>query len=1022
MTFLNLAMLAGLAAVAVPILVHLLHRRRASRRKWGAMRFLLEALAARRRRIRLEEMILLALRCFLVALVVLAMARPFLPSRSVISWALVLPALLGAAVLVALATSLWATPRLRYALLVPALVLASLAGTLAAVEQSLQQRMWRRGAAQKDIALVLDASSSMWVETDGKTAFQRAVDEAKAVIAGASPADAFTVLLAGEVPEAKTPAPTHDREEILRVLDELEPVGGAMDVAAALGAAGDDLAAGSGTGRSILLITDGQRVGWSPADAQRWETLADRLVRLEQSPPEVVCRLLPGRKRYANLAVTDLRFDRRTIGTDRPVRVAVTIANHGEAPLTPDHLELMIDGQAGQRGLCQQIAPGSSQTVEFTHRFATPGRHAVSAVLASADDLDADDEATRMVDVIDSLPVLIVDGASPSRRHESAAVYMADALAPPPEPGESPLDEPGRVSDGPATDDATDVDANAPGSRVLVAPRVVRLDELDEAGDLERYRAVILANVPLLPDAFAERVREYVAAGGGLIVAAGKWCEPAFYNRWGRRGGAALMPAKLPADRVLRPDRPVGLASNTFSHPALGQLAEGHRAEGVAIRAYWPLRIDAEDGAVSVGGLLTTGEPWLLERAVGRGKVLLLPSAMGPVETNLPSSQSCFVYLMHELVYYLAAGEVGQANLRVGETMVLPVAGTGSGSAGRGRGLRGEYFAGENFRERVLVRVDPTLEFQWDQSPGADVPADGFSVRWTGRLEAPRSGRYTFHVLADDGVRLWIDGKKLLDEWTWAGHGHKATANLRGGRKHDIRIDYREVRGNARFELRWARKDRPTETIPTQALYPTPSGGRPAPSEQAAEALARHAEQGQGLEVVAPDGRRALAEVVRAEKGYRVVFPHTARSGTYRLRIPPEVASRLPQSHEPDGSLAFVVVPDPSEGRIEPLTDSALDTLGDRLARRGVRFRRASRPEELTAAVSGKVPGEEWWRYLVLVAVAGWLAETALTRWIALSRRKGTLETVRPSAEPADLRSLRTRARRVLAGEEAVNT
>ncbi len=1017
MTFLNLAMLAGLAAVAVPILVHLLHRRRANRRKWGAMRFLLEALAARRRRIRLEEMILLALRCFLVALVVLAMARPFLPSRSVISWALVLPALLGSAVLMALATSLWSTPKLRYALLVPALVLASAAGALAMVEQSLQQRMWQRGAAQKDIALVLDASSSMWVETEGKTAFQRAVDEARAVIAGASPADAFSVLLAGEVPEARTPAPTHDREEVLRVLDELEPVGGAMDVTAALGSAADNLAGGSGTGRSILLITDGQQIGWSPADAQRWDALADRLVRPGLAAPEVVCRLLPRREQYANLAVTDLRFDRRTIGTDRPVRIGVTVANQGRTPLTPDRLELAIDGRTQHTGLCRQIAPGSSETVEFTHRFTTPGRHAVSALLASADDLDADDEATRIVDVIDSLPVLIVDGASPSRRQDSAAVYMADALAPPPEPDEP---SPGAPASSPAGDASSEdaPDANAPTSAVLVAPRVVHLDQLDQAGDLERYSAVILANVPLLPEAFAQRVREYVGSGGGLVIAAGKWCEPDFYNPWGRSAGTALMPAELPSRRALRPERPVGLASNTFSHPALGELAKGHRAEGVAIRAYWPLDPDAEDPAVSVGGLLTSGEPWLLERTVGRGKVLLLPTAMDPIETNLPASQSCFVYLMHELVYYLAARDVGQANLRVGETMVLPIAGPGGRSAGRGRGLRGEYFADENLAKLALVRIDPTLEFQWGQSPGADVPADGFSVRWTGRVEAPRSGRYTFHVLADDGARLWIDGKKILDEWTWAGHGHKAAARLRGGRRHDVRIEYREVRGNARFELRWALPDAAPEPIPTALLYPTTSAGGSARSEQAAEALARLAEQGQGIEVVAPDGGRALADVVRAGGDYRVVFPHTARSGTYRLRVPVELAPRFPRSHEPDGSLGFVVVPDAGEGRIEPLTPAALDALGDRLARRGVAFRRAGRPEELTAAVSGEVPGEEWWRYLVLVAVAGWLAETALTRWIAISRRTGRLEGIRRSAEPTDLRSLRRHARRVLTGEE----
>ncbi|MBE3123447.1 MAG: BatA domain-containing protein, partial [Planctomycetes bacterium] len=84
MIFRNLIMLAGLAAVAIPILIHLLNRQRATLVDWGAMRFLMESLTSRSRRILIEEIILMALRCLVVALLVLAMARPFLPSRTTI--------------------------------------------------------------------------------------------------------------------------------------------------------------------------------------------------------------------------------------------------------------------------------------------------------------------------------------------------------------------------------------------------------------------------------------------------------------------------------------------------------------------------------------------------------------------------------------------------------------------------------------------------------------------------------------------------------------------------------------------------------------------------------------------------------------------------------------------------------------------------------------------------------------------------------------------------------------------------
>ena len=96
MIFLNTIMLAALAAVGIPILIHLLHRGRAKAVDWGAMQFVLASLASRSRRVMLEEIILLSIRGLLMVLIVLAAARPFLPSTSVVPWAVVLPAVLAA--------------------------------------------------------------------------------------------------------------------------------------------------------------------------------------------------------------------------------------------------------------------------------------------------------------------------------------------------------------------------------------------------------------------------------------------------------------------------------------------------------------------------------------------------------------------------------------------------------------------------------------------------------------------------------------------------------------------------------------------------------------------------------------------------------------------------------------------------------------------------------------------------------------------------------------------------------------
>jgi outer membrane protein OmpA-like peptidoglycan-associated protein len=107
-------------------------------------------------------------------------------------------------------------------------------------------------------------------------------------------------------------------------------------------------------------------------------------------------------------------------------------------------------------------------------------------------------------------------------------------------------------------------------------------------------------------------------------------------------------------------------------------------------------------------------------------------------------------------------------------------------------GLIGEYFNGPNFERKVLTRIDPAVDFDWNgQYPGPGVQREYFSVRWTGKLYAPKSGKYRFSALADDGVRVWINGKKVIDEWRKQDDSNfMGDIALTGGRLYDLRIEY----------------------------------------------------------------------------------------------------------------------------------------------------------------------------------------------------------------------------------------
>jgi len=123
---------------------------------------------------------------------------------------------------------------------------------------------------------------------------------------------------------------------------------------------------------------------------------------------------------------------------------------------------------------------------------------------------------------------------------------------------------------------------------------------------------------------------------------------------------------------------------------------------------------------------------------------------------------------------------------------------------GSSHGLYAEYFRNRDLSGRPFAtRVDPQVNFDWgDGAPMTGMAADNFSVRWTGRLRAPRSGGYELFTRADDGTRLWFDGKLLIDDWT--DHGptlHSASLVLEAGQEHDLRIEYYQHGGNALMEL-----------------------------------------------------------------------------------------------------------------------------------------------------------------------------------------------------------------------------
>ncbi|MFO1220580.1 MAG: PA14 domain-containing protein [Burkholderiaceae bacterium] len=123
-----------------------------------------------------------------------------------------------------------------------------------------------------------------------------------------------------------------------------------------------------------------------------------------------------------------------------------------------------------------------------------------------------------------------------------------------------------------------------------------------------------------------------------------------------------------------------------------------------------------------------------------------------------------------------------------------------------GGGLVGRYYAGTALAGSPLLTRTEAVNFNWGSaSPGAGVPANLFSARWTGTITIPTSGSYRFRTVSDDGVRLWVNGAQLINNWS----DHAATTNTSGsvsltaGQRVAVTLEYYENGGSAVMRLQW---------------------------------------------------------------------------------------------------------------------------------------------------------------------------------------------------------------------------
>lgn len=359
--------LAPLAAL--PILIHLLNRRRYRQVNWAAMEFLRRAFERTRRRVRLENLILLILRVAALSLLCLALARPFVGEKS----------------------------------------------PLAALAQS-----------KRNVVMLLDTSYSMGYDDFG-SCFERAKERAKKLLDELEPerGDTVSIVLVSD----RVDVPIEAALDVKKAREEFErmEVGfGKSDLLAGVRET-SRIVKKLQTNQEVYFFTDLRARDWIPSEAADGSrtALSDALAELPVRVTVVDC----GTEATKNLAIVRLAAEERLVCKGTPVLFQADVRNFGPDEVSFD-LEVWVGDARVQGPPPQSVPPGETRSVPFTHTFDLAGPAALRVQIGNGDSLRADDVRWIALDVRDAARVLVVDGKVDAPRLERPSGLFVYALDP----------------------------------------------------------------------------------------------------------------------------------------------------------------------------------------------------------------------------------------------------------------------------------------------------------------------------------------------------------------------------------------------------------------------------------------------------------------------------------------------------------------------------------------------------------------------------------------------------------------
>jgi hypothetical protein len=600
-------LLAGSLLVGIPIIIHVLNRRRFKIVNWAAMEFLLRAMQKNRKRLRFEQMLLLVTRCLVLFLLGAALARPMGCEQSTI---------------------------------------ADLAG--------------RRTGLH---VFVIDNSYSMAYEADrpgAKTQLDQAKIIAKALIERlSSGGECVAVVTAGRPATAVIATPSYDLKEAEAAIDRIQQSYDGTDEVGALSKARDIASADNkDPNKSLYLIDDSTRVGWETSGDAIKQTSAD----LAKVYVSGITHFNLGKPDEWNHAIVALKPAESLVTNWFPPDFIADVRGYG--PTTGDpKITWFLDGDLQPPGGATAKATEAAAPITTTLHSLAGGIHVISAALTSDDRLPIDNTRYRVVNVVNQLKVLIVEGERGVGGLGSSGAFLDDALNPP----------------------MVGADAT-PGHKTNSYVATERISDLELANKvLTDYRCICLCGVGQIQEQEAAQLETFVKQGGTLMVFMGDPVTADNYNATLYKHH--LLPGPL-TRRVTAgvgpndPPRRFAFDPHGNLHPLLDDFRnfDDSGMNAVEIYNYWQVDIPPDSKAEHVLDFLPPDnakdqkpDPAITVQTLGSGRVLFYATAADPNgEWTTFMAHRAFPALMHMLLLGTVSAGDEWMNILVDQPVEVP--------------------------------------------------------------------------------------------------------------------------------------------------------------------------------------------------------------------------------------------------------------------------------------------------------------------------------------------------------------